>query len=105
MSTEYAMIIPVVRVLQTVLLSLKQSAQPDNVAVDNTPPAIFYSAKPAILVTFDGEPVMAPVGKTDLTFAVNTNWDVFSDGHGWYLLDNESWLTAPAYTGPYTPVA
>src|SRR4051812_48230397 len=91
--------------LQAVLFSLKQQAQPDNAAVDNTPPAIFYSAKPAILVTFDGEPVMAPVGKTGLTFAVNTNWEVFSDGHGWYLLDNGSWLTAPAYTGPYTPVA
>jgi len=91
--------------LQAVLFSLKQQAQPDNAAVDNTPPAIFYSAKPAILVVFDGEPVMAPVGKTGLSFAVNTNWDIFSDGQAWYLLDDGSWLSAPAYTGPYGPVA
>ncbi|WP_146101621.1 hypothetical protein [Rhodopila globiformis] len=90
--------------LQTVLLSLKQTAKPDNVAVDNTPPVIFYSARPAILVMFDGEPVMAPIGQTGLTFAVNTNWDVFSEGRHWYLLAHGTWLAADAYTGPYVPV-
>jgi len=90
--------------LQSVLLSLKQKTQPDSAPIDNTPPTIFYSAKPAALVAFDGEPVMAPVGQTGLTFAANTNWDVFSDGKTWYLLYDGSWLAAPAYTGPYTLV-
>jgi hypothetical protein len=89
--------------LSAVLLSLKQSpASP--VAVNNDPPAIFYSSRPASLVVFDGEPVLAPVGKTGLAFAVNTNWDVFTDHGTWYLLDNGLWLSAPAATGPYTPV-
>jgi hypothetical protein len=76
---------PVPVALQSVLLSLKERAQPENVALNNDPPAIFYSAKPASLVVFDGEPVLAPIGKTGLSSAVNTNWDVFTGGQGWYL--------------------
>ncbi len=91
--------------LQSVLLSLKENVQAENVAINNDPPAIYYSAKPASLVVFDGEPVLAPIGRTDLSSAVNTNWDVFSDGKGWYLLNNGSWMMAPAYAGPYQPVS
>jgi hypothetical protein len=91
--------------LQSVLLSLKDHAKPDTVAVNNDPPTIFYSAKPASLVVFDGEPVLAPIGTTGLSSAVNTNWDVFTDGQGWYLLNNGAWMMAPAYTGSYQPVS
>jgi hypothetical protein len=91
--------------LQSVLLSLKQGAQPDKTAVNNDPPIIFYSAKPASLVVFDGEPVLAPAGKSGLSFAVNTNWDLFNDGKDWYLLNNGSWMMASAYIGPYQPVS
>ncbi|WP_428484495.1 hypothetical protein [Rhodopila sp.] len=87
--------------LQSVLLSLTQQAKPDNVALNNDPPTVFYSAKPASLVVFDGEPVLAPVGKTALSFAVNTNWEIFTDDKGWYLLNNGSWMGAAAYTGPW----
>jgi hypothetical protein len=91
--------------LQSVLLSLKDQVQPNNTAVNNDPPAIFYSAKPASLVVFDGEPVMAPIGNTGMSSAVNTNWDVFTDGQAWYLLNNGLWMMAPAYSGPYNPVS
>ncbi|WP_158932334.1 hypothetical protein [Acidisphaera sp. S103] len=91
--------------LQSVLLSLKDSGQPQNVAINNDPPAIFYSAKPASLVVFDGEPVLAPIGTTGLSSVVNTNWDVFTDGKDWYLLNNGLWMAAPAASGPYQPVA
>ncbi|HEY4043951.1 MAG TPA: hypothetical protein VGM32_19180 [Rhodopila sp.] len=91
--------------LQSVILSLKERAQPENAALNNDPPAIFYSAKPASLVVLDGEPVLAPVGATGLSSVVNTNWDLFSDGQGWYLLNNGTWMMAPAYTGPYQPVS
>ena len=92
--------------LDTVLLSLKTPpTQPKQVALNDDPPAIFYSARPASLVVFNGEPVMAPITGSTLTFAVNTNWDVFFDsaGKAWYLLANGEWLTAPAATGPWTP--
>jgi hypothetical protein len=72
----------------------------------NDPPAMYYSARPASLVVFDGEPVLAPVAGTSLSVAVNTNWDVFVDagGKAWYLLNNGAWLTAPSYKGPWAPV-
>ncbi|MGE4045429.1 MAG: hypothetical protein AB7F35_11285 [Acetobacteraceae bacterium] len=91
--------------LDTVLLSLKETGDVKPVAVNNDPPVIFYSQKPAALVVFDGEPVLAPVGTTGLSFAVNTNWDVFTDGKGWWLRNGTMWLSAPAHSGPYKPVS
>jgi hypothetical protein len=90
--------------LAAVQLSLKQSPAP-SVAVDNTPPPIFYANRPASLLTFDGDPVLAPIGNTGLSFAVNTNWDVFVDQGSWFLLNNGLWFSAPAATGPWAPVA
>jgi hypothetical protein len=90
--------------LAAVLGSLKQTPAVKNVALNNDPPVIFHSQGPASLVVFDGEPVMAPVGASGISFAVNTNWPVFQEqGGAWYLLDNGLWLTAAAAAGPYKP--
>ena len=69
------------------------------------PPVIFYSSTPAVVVNFDGEPIWNAIPKNDLTFAVNTNWDVFQHGptKTFYLRYNDSWLTATAVAGPWTP--
>jgi hypothetical protein len=99
--------------LDTLLLSLREGAQvPSDPAVDNDPPVIFHSTRPASLVVFDGDPVLAPLGAgSPLSVAVNTNWDVFFDptaaaGDGpWYLLVGESWFEAPHATGPFAPLA
>ncbi|MCB8877288.1 hypothetical protein [Acidisoma silvae] len=91
--------------LNTVLLSLNEKPVA-SAPLNNNPPPIFYSAQPASLVVFDGEPTMAPIASTGLTYAVNTNWDVIQDptnGGAWYLLNNGTWLVAQAYTGPYQP--
>ena len=93
--------------LDMVLLSLRQSNETHPaVPVHNEPPAIFVSQRPASLLVFDGEPVMAPVAGTPLTVAVNTNWDVFVDGPSkqWYWLNNGAWLRAGDFHGPWTPV-
>jgi hypothetical protein len=93
--------------LDTILLSLRNSAEvPSDPAVNNDPPMIFYSARPASLVVFDGDPVLAPVTGSAVSVAVNTNWDVFFDPAGegrWYLLDDGSWLAAAKATGPWEP--
>ena len=75
------------------------------VALDNSPPRIFVSARPASLVVFDGEPVLAPIVGTTLSFAVNTNWDVFNDTatKKWYLLNSGGWLVAADPKGPWAP--
>jgi hypothetical protein len=101
LSTMPVKIIP----LDTILLSL--NAKPANTPLNNTPPQIFYSGQAASLLVFDGQPTLAPIAGTGLSYAVNTNWDVVYDagaGGTWYLLNNGSWLVAPAFSGPYEPV-
>jgi hypothetical protein len=95
--------------LDSILLGLEappRTAAP--VAVANDPPVIFHADRPASLVVFDGEPVLAPAGESALEYAVNTNWSVLFDPEAtgtWYLLNNGLWLAAPAASGPYKPVA
>jgi hypothetical protein len=102
--------------IATVVLGLREGAQAPAAAaagpaalppaaVDNAPPRIFVSNRPASLVVFDGEPVMAPIANTTLSFAVNTNWDVFSDAstRTWYLFNNGGWLASPDVKGPWMP--
>ncbi len=49
--------------------------------------------------------MLAPIAGTPLSFAVNTNWDVFTDTATgtWYLLNNGGWLAAPDAKGPWAP--
>jgi len=82
----------------------EHSQQTQGVAVKNDPPAIFYSAGPAILLMVEGDPVLAPIEKTGLEFVVNTNWDLFQEKKkkDYYLLVNNGWYTAKALSGPWT---
>jgi hypothetical protein len=79
----------------------KASAKP--VAVKTDPPHIFYSKGPAIMLLVDGEPVRAPIEKTELEFVVNTNWDLFyhKKTKNYYLLADKTWLSASALAGPW----
>jgi len=100
--------LPVKRVpLDSIVLSdgARPAAPTPEVALDNTPPRIFFSPRPASLVVFDGEPVTAPVTGTTLVVAINTNWDVFQDTttKTWFLLVNGGWLAAPDAKGPWMP--
>lgn len=74
------------------------------VAVKNDPPKIFYSASPAVLLMVEGDPVLAPIEKTDMEFVVNTNWDLFLEKKKkqYYLLVNNAWLTSKDLNGPWT---
>ena len=49
---------------------------------------------------FDGEPGAGPAGKPGLSFAVNTNWDVFARPDTWYLLNNGVWYRGAAGDRP-----
>lgn len=91
--------------LDRVMADLANSKSPDNgVAVKNDPPVIFYSASPSILLIVQGEPVLAPVEKTNLSYVVNTNWDLFYDKSSkkYYLLAENVWLTAIDLKGKWT---
>jgi len=91
------------RVLVQVDKSLIAPKNVDGLKAD--PPQIFISTTPAILVSFDGEPIWSPIKDNDLKFAVNTNWDVFqyTPTKTYYLRDDASWLKATAFGGPWTP--
>ncbi|HOX55264.1 MAG TPA: hypothetical protein P5205_02020 [Candidatus Paceibacterota bacterium] len=96
--------------LDRVIAYLNPAAQPVQppVEVNLDPPKIFSSTTPAILVIFMGEPQFKPVetNRTDLLFALNTNWDVLYDSASrqYYLLNREGWLTtADVLNGPWTP--
>jgi hypothetical protein len=61
-----------------------------------TPPQIFYSDRPAVLVVLDGPPVKVPIKGIGLSYAANTNWDLFWLGaeSRWYLLNGQQWLVS-----------
>jgi hypothetical protein len=77
------------------------------VDVNLSPPPIFFSQVPAIIVNFMGPPQFKPIKDTRLMSAINTNWDIFLDLNSskYYLLNGESWLTtADVIAGPWTAV-
>lgn len=85
--------------LDRVVAYLDPAQQPvvPAVPVSLEPPRIFSSTTTAIMVMFMGEPRLVPVAtnRTDLKFALNTNWDVLQDTASgqYFLLHGEGWLT------------
>jgi hypothetical protein len=96
--------------LDRVIAYLDPAKQPVQHAVELNldPPKIFSSTTPAILVILMGEPQFKPVetNRTDLLFALNTNWDLLYDvtSRQYYLLNGEGWLTtSDVLKGPWVP--
>jgi uncharacterized membrane protein YgcG len=73
------------------------------VKISTEAPPIMVSTTPAVLVMIDGQPLLGPIKDTDLTFMVNTNWDLFKDGKDgdYFLLNEKQWLTAESLEGPW----
>jgi hypothetical protein len=83
----------------------KSAIRPKNVAgIKSDPPKLYLSQTPAILVSFDGEPIWSPIQNNELKFAVNTNWDFFQHAPTglYYLRNDTSWLKSTALTGPWS---
>jgi hypothetical protein len=95
--------------LDRVLASIDASQiTPRNVPdVKADPPPVFFNTKPSVLINLDGNPIWSPIAANDLRFAVNTNWDLFEHGptKAYFLRVNDSWMTAAAVEGPWTPAA
>ncbi len=96
--------------LNTITLSLQKSQNDSSkndsarsAKVNTTPPQILYSNTPAILVLFDGDPLFGPIKGVngDLTFAVNTNWNVLKTANTYFLLNQTYWLQASSVNGPW----
>ncbi len=74
-----------------------------NVAVSMEPPIIFVSERSAIIILLDGDPLFIPLADTDLSFDLNTNWDLFlhRPDSTYYLLNGDKWMTAAELDGEW----
>lgn len=70
--------------------------------LNTTPPRILYSAKPAILVTIDGEPRTQHNSDLGVDAVVNTPYTILKVDYTWYLYGGKHWYAAQAPVGPYT---
>ena len=79
------------------------ATQTRQLTINTDPPQIFISTTPAIMVQFDGEPVVSPIQDSEVTFVVNTNWDLLQDPttDQWYLRNEDAWLEAASLSGPW----
>ena len=67
-------------------------------------PKVFYSAKPAELILFNGEPTYQSIPGTTLQWATNTDSHVFFDAPNkqFYFMVTGRWFRAPNLVGPWT---
>jgi hypothetical protein len=91
------------RVLE--MVDSSQIAPKASADVKADPPTIFFSKTPAVLVNLDGGPIWSPIKENDLTFAVNTNWDLFEHGptKTYYLRHDNTWLKTTDLKGAWAP--
>ena len=91
--------------LDRVLAYVPRPESVKTVELKNDAPFIFVSNSPAILLSVDGEPVLADIPKTNLKFVVNTVWPLFFEKakSQYYLLVNNLWLSASDLHGPWRP--
>ncbi len=73
--------------------------------INTEPPTIFYSDTPAVLVQFDGPPVISPIEGTEIKHVLNTNWDLLQEPgtERWYLRVGNFWLSASELSGRWSP--
>ena len=93
--------------LDRLLTTLESAEKAAQLAQDlnNKPPKVFYSDQTAILVNFDGEPILRPVGGSTIQQVLNTPFQVFQDPatKTWYLR-GESWYSASDWKGPWAVI-
>lgn len=68
-----------------------------------TYPAVYYSATPAEIVVFTGQPQWAPIPNTQLVYATNTGSNVFkyNPTGALYYLTSGRWFTSTGAIGPW----
>jgi hypothetical protein len=82
--------------------SQKEVASTENLKSD--PPVIIFSQKPAVLVSFDGEPETRPIKDSPYEQVVNTAVLIVKDkGSGnFYLSNGQTWYLAKNPKGPWS---
>jgi len=72
--------------------------------VSGPAPTVFYSAGPAEVILFKGEPVYSKITGTDLVFATNTDADLFVHvpTQQYFYLAAGRWFSGTSLQGPWT---
>jgi hypothetical protein len=96
---------PVEVSLDRVLTNFERELQSTANLVKNPVPKIFHADGPALLIEFDGEPLVEPVEGAGCAFVLNTPSNVFRiASKTWYLQFDMSWLQSNRLEGPWIPV-
>ncbi len=70
--------------------------------LNTAPPKILYRDHPALLVSFDGDPVLRKIENSDYQAVINTSYPLIYDGRSYYLGAADGvWYRADNATGPY----
>ncbi len=68
----------------------------------HNPPNIIFSTKPAVLVSFDGKPIIQDIDDTKLQQVVNTPFFIVKSGPNFYLSGGDNlWYQSPNELGPW----
>jgi hypothetical protein len=72
-------------------------------ASPGNPPAVYVSTVPAELLITRGDPVYAPIARTSLLYATNSDDDIFMDTESqqYYVLLAGRWFRAKSLEGPW----
>jgi hypothetical protein len=75
--------------------------------IQNTPPNIFVSYGPSLLLQTEGSVYKSAIPDTKLEVVINTNWPLFfdKDGSKYYLLTEKQWVVSTSLDGPWAAVA
>ena len=85
-----------------------QKARAESQQLDNAPPKVIVTQTPATLVVLDGDPKLQPAEDVPgVLRVVNTPFIMLLDGTSkqYYLKTGDTWMAAPAVTGPWQSVA
>jgi hypothetical protein len=84
------------------LESALRVAEAESLAVNTTPPKIFYRDHPALLISIDGDPVLREIENSSHQAVINTPYPLIFDGKHYYLNAAKNvWYRANKATGPY----
>jgi hypothetical protein len=89
--------------LETALITIKAADEQKSYQLENEEPHIIFSAKPAMLVLIDGDPVFQPAGQK-LQMVINTRALIAfdPDTQVYYLALMDGWLRASAQAGQWS---
>ncbi|MGA9568364.1 MAG: hypothetical protein WBS19_22780 [Candidatus Korobacteraceae bacterium] len=90
--------------LERLVASVKKTKTPPSTELNNEPPTIYISMRPAILLLVNGTPVMEKIANSNLQFVVNANWPLFQvqNASQYYLFNGKGWMTSSSVSGTWT---